>query len=79
MVLLSPVYTCESFSLSEKARRHHMDAIFSFLFGTRAGLAVLFVGGVALFGLIAFVMEKRTHKLYVDRGPKKEDEDGFWD
>ena len=54
-----------------------MDAIFSFLFGTRAGLAVLFV--VALFGLIAFVMEKRTHKLYVDRGPKKEDEDGFWD
>lgn len=56
-----------------------MDAIFSFLFGTRTGLAVLFVGGVALFGLIAFVMEKRTHKLYVDRGPKKEDEDGFWD
>lgn len=56
-----------------------MDAIFSFLFGTRAGLAVLFVGGVALFGLIAFVMEKRTHKLYVDRGQKNEDEDGFWD
>ena len=30
--------------------------------------------------LLAFVMEKRTHKMYVDRGPKSEDEeDSFWD
>ena len=46
-----------------------MDAVFSFLFGTRTGFAIL-----------AFVMEKRTHKMYVDRGPKSEDEeDSFWD
>lgn len=57
-----------------------MDAVFSFLFGTREGFAVLFVGGILLFALIAFVMEKRTHKLYVDRGPKPEGEEGgFWD
>ena len=30
--------------------------------------------------ILAFVMEKRTHKMYVDRGPKSEDEeDSFWD
>lgn len=57
-----------------------MDAVFSFLFGTREGFAVLFLGGIVLFAIIAFVMEKRTHKLYVDRGPKAEGEDdGFWD
>lgn len=56
-----------------------MDAIFSFLFGTREGVAVLFVVGIVLFGVIAFVMEKRTHKLYVDRGPKQDDDDSFWD
>lgn len=53
---------------------------FSFLFGTRTGFAILFAGGILLFAILAFVMEKRTHKMYVDRGPKSEDEeDGFWD
>ena len=47
-----------------------MDAVFSFLFGTRTGFAILFAGGILLFAIIAFVMEKRTHKMYVDRGPK---------
>ena len=56
-----------------------MDAIFSFLFGTREGVAVLFVVGIVLFGVIAFVMEKRMHKLYVDRGPKQDGDDSFWD
>ena len=37
-------------------------------------------GGILLFAILAFVMEKRTHKMYVDRGPKSEDEeDSFWD
>ncbi len=45
-----------------------MDAVFSFLFGTRTGFAILFAGGILLFAILAFVMEKRTHKLYVDRG-----------
>lgn len=57
-----------------------MDAIFSFLFGTREGVAALFIGGIVIFGLVAFILEKRTHKLYVDLGPKdKDDEDSFWD
>ena len=54
-----------------------MDGIFTFLFSTRAGLAVLFFGGIAVIGIIAFVTEKRTHKMYVDRGPASEDEDGW--
>lgn len=57
-----------------------MDAIFSFLFGTRAGFAVLFAGGIVIFAIVAFVLEKRTHAIYVDRGPKSEDEDDdFWE
>ena len=56
-----------------------MDAVFSFLFGTRTGFAILFAGGILLFAILAFVMEKRTHKMYVDRGPMSEDEeDSFW-
>ena len=42
-----------------------MDAVFSFLFGTRTGFAILFAGGILLFAILAFVMEKRTHKMYV--------------
>lgn len=57
-----------------------MDALFSFLFNTRAGLAVLFASGIVIFAVAAFVLERRTHKLYVDRGPKGDGEDdGFWD
>ena len=57
-----------------------MDAVFSFLFGTTTGFAVLFGGGILLFAILAFVLEKRTHKMYVDRGPKSGDEeDSFWD
>ena len=57
-----------------------MDAVFSFLFSTRTGFAILLAGGILLFAILAFVMEKRTHKLYVDRGPKsEEDQDSFWD
>lgn len=75
---LSQVYTCVGFFRVEKARRHHMD-VFTFLFETREGVGILFAAGVLIFCIVAFVMEKRTHKLYVDRGPKKDDEDGFWD
>ena len=51
-----------------------MDAFFSFLFGTREGVAVLFVAGILIFGIVAFVLEKRTHKIYVDRGPADDDD-----
>ena len=57
-----------------------MADIFNFLFGTRMGVFILFIAGVVLFTLIAFVMERRTHKLYVDRGEKaKGEKDSFWD
>lgn len=55
-----------------------MEALFGFLFGTRAGVGILFIGGVVIFAILAFVLEKRTHKLYVDRGPKSSDEDDDW-
>ncbi|WP_186365756.1 DUF6724 family protein [Enorma burkinafasonensis] len=53
-----------------------MGDVFSFLFGTRGGLAVLFFGGIVVAAVVAFILEKRTSKMYVDRGPKPEDEDG---
>ena len=62
---------------AEKRVKDSMEAIFGFLFGTREGVAALFGGGVVVFGVVAFILEKRTHKLYVDRGPKSEDEDGW--
>lgn len=57
-----------------------MAALFDFLFNTRAGVGVLFFAGIVIFAIAAFVLEKRTHKLYVDRGPRSEDgeDDGFW-
>lgn len=54
-----------------------MDAVFSFLFGTREGVAVLFVAGIIIFAIAAFVLERRTHQIYVDRGPGEGDDD-FW-
>ena len=45
---------------------------------TRLGVGVLFFAGIVIFGIAAFILEKRTHKMYVDRGPKGDDEDSFW-
>lgn len=45
-----------------------MDTLFDFLFNTRGGVAVLFVAGIIIFALVAFLLEKRTQKIYVDRG-----------
>ena len=52
-----------------------MADIYNFLFGTRAGLAVLFIAGVIIFIIAAFILEKGTKSMYVDRGPAKEGED----
>lgn len=53
---------------------------FPFCLAPCTGFAILFAGGILLFAILAFVMEKRTHKMYVDRGPKDEDDqDSFWD
>lgn len=55
-----------------------MDAVFSFLFETRGGLAVLFFGGIVAFAIAAFILEKRTHKIYVDRGPADDNDDSLF-
>ncbi len=52
-----------------------MDGIFSFLFETRSGLAVLFFGGLIVCTIAAIILERRTHKMYVDRGPTDDDDD----
>ena len=55
-----------------------MDAIITFLFQTREGLAALFFSGIAIIAVVAFVLEKRTHKIYVDRGPAADDDEDGW-
>ena len=51
-----------------------MDAVFSFLFGTRTGFAILFAGGILLFALVpslasasclAKYLYKKTGSVYV--------------
>ncbi len=46
--------------------------------GTRLGVGVVFFAGIVIFGIAAFILEKRPHKMNVDRGPKGDDEDSFW-
>lgn len=55
-----------------------MEAInnfFAWLFGTRPGVLVLMVGGVLLFLLIAWLLEKRTRAKFYNH--KKTE--GDWD
>ena len=49
-------------------------ALYDFLFGTYAGIGVLIGVSLVACGLIAFVLERRTRKIYADRGPR-DDED----
>lgn len=48
---------------------------FSWLFDTRAGVACLFIGGIILCLIIAFVLERRTRKQYFNH-EKTDDEEG---
>lgn len=50
--------------------------ILSWLFGTGKGVAVLIVGGMVLFTIIAFLSERKTHKLYFNH-PDEEGDDYF--
>lgn len=55
-----------------------MDAISSFiswLFGDKTGVLFLVLGGILLFLIISFVLERKTKKMYFNH--KKTDED--WD
>ena len=50
-----------------------MDFV-TWLFDTRAGVAAIFIGGIALCLLIAFILERRTTRMYFDH-PKGDGED----
>lgn len=56
-----------------------MDAgeIYHFLFETYAGIGVLVVSGLVISLILCVVMERKTRKVYKDRGPKT-DEDDEW-
>lgn len=72
----SPVYTyCHTSHLEKTSCT--MEDIFAFLFQTREGFALLFVVCLIISIVVAFVLERRTHKLYVDRGPKSGDDDDW--
>lgn len=74
------VYTYERLRPNSTTQEGTNGRSFFLFVWHRTGFAILFAGGILLFAILAFVMEKRTHKMYVDRGPKSEDEeDSFWD
>ncbi|MBQ9006706.1 MAG: hypothetical protein IJ092_10100 [Atopobiaceae bacterium] len=59
-----------------------MEAInnfFSWLFATRQGVIALIVGGIALFLIIAFVLERRTRAMYKNHEKSPDDWDLFDD
>ncbi len=49
-----------------------MDAgeIYHFLFETYAGIGVLVAAGLVISLILCVVMERKTRKVYKDRGPK---------
>lgn len=49
--------------------------IYHFLFETYAGIGVLVAVSLVLCVIIAFVLELRTRKAYVDRGPREDDDE----
>ena len=54
-----------------------MDAIanfFSWLFGTRQGVITLVAGGIILFLILSFVLERHTRSLYKNH----EETEGDW-
>lgn len=52
--------------------------IYHFLFETYTGIAVLVGVSLVLCIIIAALLEMRTRKTFVDRGPKSEDEEDEW-
>ena len=49
--------------------------IYHFLFETYAGIGVLVAVSLVLCVIIAAVLEMRTRKTYVDRGPSEDDDE----
>ena len=52
-----------------------MGEFINWLFSTVNGMIALIGIGIVLFLIIAFLLEKRTQKMYRDRGEKVESED----
>lgn len=50
-------------------------SIYHFLFETYAGIGVLLAASIVICIIIAAVLELRTRKTYVDRGPRDDEED----
>ena len=48
--------------------------IYSFIFGTPAGVGILIGVTLVLCVIIAFLLERRTRKIYADRGPREDGE-----
>ena len=56
----------------------NFDELYHFLFETYTGVGILVASCLVLCVLIAIILEWRTRRTYVDRGPKTEDEDDEW-
>ena len=54
-----------------------IESFFTWLFGTRPGVLVLMIGGVLLFLLIAWLLEKRTRKQFYNHEKSEDDWDLF--
>ena len=60
----------------------HVDAIntfFGWLFGTRAGVVALTVGGIVFFTVIAWLLEKGTRSKFYNHQKGPDDWDLFGD
>ena len=56
-----------------------IGSFLSWLFGTRQGVISLVVGGIVLFLIIAFILERRTRALYKNHAKSPDDWDLFDD
>ena len=54
-------------------------ALYHFLFETYAGIGVLVGASLVICVIVAFLLELRTRKTYVDRGENAEDEWSLFD
>lgn len=53
------------------------ETVYHFLFETYGGIGVLVGAGLVISLIACVIMEKRTRKTYVDRGPATDDDDDW--
>ncbi len=51
-----------------------MGDFLNWLFATRTGVMALILGGIVLFLIIAFVLERRGRKIYYNHEPEEGEE-----